>query len=153
MRKTVRVVIAVGNFTRGTIINDQSKTCFSWGVSFSQGKPRPSTANPNLYGSLLTGKSCACYLHSALTLTGQALNFCASCVSEECITTRSTHARTWAKNSPANLWKWYARRKRGISCFRKRRFFAHGKAEPWKWAPICRAPVPVIFFFFFLQFA
>ncbi len=54
---------------------------------------------PN-YMALLTAEFCAYGRHSPLKV--QALNFCASCVSEEWLVTWSTHAHK--QIFPANLW-------------------------------------------------
>ena len=56
-------------------------------------------------------------------LAGQVPNFCASCVSEECLVTRS---QAHKPKYPADLWN-CLEVKLGISCFRKRWFFACGK--------------------------
>ena len=65
-------------------------------------------------------------LRSLFSAYVQAPNFCASCVSVECLVTWSTMYGRAEDKIPCQTVK-YPRCKHRILCFRKRRFFAYGK--------------------------
>ncbi len=87
----------------------------SWNLTYLE----PAGSN---FMALLTAEFCACHHHSPLTV--QAPNFCASCVSKECLVAWSTHAHQ--QKLPANPWNTLdlsTEFPASVEC----RFFAYGK--------------------------